>query len=220
MGSCTTCGFLAAKRQVTGEEVDADMFFRQNGKPEHDTVFGYPFCTRYVRNIQEEAMGSGVAGRDNQVLHIIAPEYECLEWEEYIPGLSAKEHWERREMQRLREWQAERESADQEHRERMTQMYIDSQERISTTQHKFEERLAEREQEWRENDRQWRSQQEKDAEERSELRSQNAEVKADKRHTKELWIIGGVVTVVVVLGSLIAASIERGYFGPILSWEQ
>ena len=39
------------------------------------------------------------------------------------------------------------------------------------------------------------------------------EEKADKRHTRELWIIGGVVTTIVVLATILAALIEVTWGG-------
>jgi|SRR3972149_4593907 len=53
-------------------------------------------------------------------------------------------------------------------------------------------------------DREWREHQEQEA----SKRWQQAEERADKRHTKELWIIGGVVTVAFSAVQLVAAVIE------------
>ncbi len=41
------------------------------------------------------------------------------------------------------------------------------------------------------------------------------ETKADSRHRTELWIIGGVVTVALIVGAIIAAIVERGYLWPL-----
>ncbi len=60
-------------------------------------------------------------------------------------------------------------------------------------------------------DRSWREEQRKD----DLTWRETQESRADRRHTSELWIIGGVVTAALVLGSIVAAIIERGYLLPI-----
>lgn len=69
----------------------------------------------------------------------------------------------------------------------------------------FQSRRENEDREWREKQRNedlaWREIQEK---------------KADNRHSTELWIIGGVVTVALILGSILAAIVERGYLWPLL----
>lgn len=65
-------------------------------------------------------------------------------------------------------------------------------------------------------DREWRDKQRK---EDLAWREQQ-EINADKRHKKELWIIGGVVTIALVLGSILAATVERGYLWPLIKITQ
>jgi len=62
-----------------------------------------------------------------------------------------------------------------------------------------------------EDDKKWR-----DAQRRDDLAwREKQEENTGKRHSVELWIIGGVVTVALIVGAIIAAIVERGYFWPL-----
>ena len=42
------------------------------------------------------------------------------------------------------------------------------------------------------------------------------ERRVDRRHVRELQIVGGLVTIALILATLFGAILERGYFWPIL----
>ena len=73
-------------------------------------------------------------------------------------------------------------------------------------------------------DRQWMLEREdrRDADQRDwqERVQASVEKRADKRHTKELWIIGGVVTAVVVVATILAAVIEVVWGGDTINIPQ
>ena len=73
-------------------------------------------------------------------------------------------------------------------------------------------------------DRQWMLEREdrRDADQRDwqEWVQASVEKRADKRHTKELWIIGGVVTAVVVVATILAAVIEVVWGGDTINIPQ
>ncbi len=65
-------------------------------------------------------------------------------------------------------------------------------------------------------DKEWRDRQRK---EDLDWR-QTQETKASSRHRNELWVVGGAVTLALIIGSIVAAIVERGYFWPLWKFTQ
>jgi hypothetical protein len=104
--------------------LDADEFFRANGRLEMvGTGFRAdypPKCFVNATDFEYECLErtTGENTPEQTLLMVIKRDRECSQYRDWVQGFTPKEHREMIDAERLRQWQAKREDADREWRER------------------------------------------------------------------------------------------------------
>ena len=119
-------------------------------------------------------------------------------WTQWQQGFTPKEHREILDRQWVIEFQAEREDRERTYR-------ADREDADLEFREKSEAEI-----------RDFREHQERQA----DNRHSDALKQARMQHNKEMWIVGGAVTIAIAIITLFAAVVERGHVWPLFSWEQ
>ena len=95
MKRCVDCGYLALRRLVDGDIVEADTNFRESGLamlgPERQWRCSLePLC--FMRQSQLGAQTRGVKFGTKEVVEAIGNEHDCAAFVEWSQGFSPKEH--------------------------------------------------------------------------------------------------------------------------------
>lgn len=186
--ACVNCGFLSLRRMEDGQLIEAGDAYRRSGVwPVLDAVSLRPICFTMEANlaidIGDELMSMNPAkyGTGGKINFEGFAQAQTIESAQARTALDNVLRRDRTDECEWIRWQQG--FTPKEHREMLDR-----------------KQLMERE------DR--RDTEQRDWQERQEQRSERL---ADKRHTRELWIIGGLVTVIVVLATLLGAAIEADW---------
>jgi len=101
---CADCGFLAVRKKVTRELVDAESTTREIGALDGERYDPYPICFVREIGIQREVGGNLTADRIKAVLLL---ERDCKSSTKWQQGLTPKEHYEMIANTRVAEIQAQ-----------------------------------------------------------------------------------------------------------------
>ena len=124
MVTCADCGLLGIVYLVNKQWFHADQRYRSSGLAEDvapGLVAHYPArCFALAFNLEQERVGWETAGQDFALATTTVLQWprDCPEWIKWRNGFSPKEHAEMLDRQRLLDWQAKREDADRDWRER------------------------------------------------------------------------------------------------------
>ncbi len=132
MARCAECGYLAVRNRNTQQLEEVGQHYRDTGEsPKTSTGFpawdSTPMCTRKAFDLAKEMKAFDASS----VLEVISKERNCRNATSYMPGYSPRDHYEKENMDRITQLQAE-----------------------------IRERDRQWQQEQRENDRRWQADQE------------------------------------------------------------
>ena len=123
MVQCAKCGFLAARHLQTRGFLEVEENIRKTGEiPSYQraTIYGnVPLCFRMAHPLQDELQPNDDA--EHRLL-VMTRERSCDEFLEWQQGFSPKEHKEMLREERMLEWQAKQEKADQSWREQQAEV--------------------------------------------------------------------------------------------------
>lgn len=122
MARCAACGFLSVRNHDSGELHDVDQHYRETGDAGNQSYPG-PVCFVSASSLDQEVREKAPAGEANKILWVVQRERPCDKEFGWVPGLSPKEHLQRKHAmdllrmqeeirERDRQWQSEEKVRD------------------------------------------------------------------------------------------------------------